>query len=81
MSRLPHFLDSQLTGGAEVVGLMHWWPFTLRKMPSKIESKHKIKKFSYVCPNGEWNVIYLAAMSNLLSYVGVFLCDTTVWSA
>jgi hypothetical protein len=28
MSRLPHFLDIQLTDGGEVVSLMHQPPFT-----------------------------------------------------
>jgi hypothetical protein len=32
MSRLPHFLDNRLTDG-EVVSLMHWPPFTPRKIP------------------------------------------------
>jgi hypothetical protein len=32
MSRLPHFLDSWLTDGGEVVNLMHWLPFTQRKI-------------------------------------------------
>jgi hypothetical protein len=32
-SRLPHFLDNQLTDGGEVVSLKHWPPFTLRKIP------------------------------------------------
>jgi hypothetical protein len=30
---LPHFLDSQLTHGCEVVSLMHQQPFTPRKIP------------------------------------------------
>jgi hypothetical protein len=33
MSRLPHFLDSRLTDGGEVVTLTHWLPFTCRKIP------------------------------------------------
>jgi hypothetical protein len=32
-SRLPHFLNSWLTGGGKVVSLMHQPPFTLRKIP------------------------------------------------
>jgi hypothetical protein len=32
MLRLPHFLDSQLTGCSEVVSLMLWLPFTHRKI-------------------------------------------------
>jgi hypothetical protein len=32
-SRLPHFLDNRLTGGAEVVGLTRRPPFTSRKIP------------------------------------------------
>jgi hypothetical protein len=31
--RLPHFLDSQLTDGGEVVSLMCWPSFTPRKIP------------------------------------------------
>jgi hypothetical protein len=31
-SRFPHFLDSQLTDGGEVVSLMRWPPFTPRKI-------------------------------------------------
>jgi hypothetical protein len=37
MSRLPHFLDSRLTDGGEVVSRMHWLPFTPRK---KIPGAH-----------------------------------------
>jgi hypothetical protein len=29
----PHFLDSWLTDGGEVVSLTHWLPITLRKIP------------------------------------------------
>jgi hypothetical protein len=32
-SRLPHFLDNQLTDGGEAVSLMHQPPFTPRKIP------------------------------------------------
>jgi hypothetical protein len=32
-SRLPHFLDSLLTDGGEVVSLTRWPPFTPRKIP------------------------------------------------
>jgi hypothetical protein len=32
-SRLPHFLDSRLTDGGEVVSLTHQLPFTPRKIP------------------------------------------------
>jgi hypothetical protein len=32
MSRLPHLLDNQLTDGGKVVRLMHWPPFTYRKV-------------------------------------------------
>jgi hypothetical protein len=32
-SRLPHFVDNRLTDGREVVSLMHWPPFTSRKIP------------------------------------------------
>jgi hypothetical protein len=31
--RLPHFLDKQLTDCSEDVSLMHWLPFTSRKIP------------------------------------------------
>jgi hypothetical protein len=31
-SRLPHFLDSRLTYGGNVVSLTHWPPFTPRKI-------------------------------------------------
>jgi hypothetical protein len=31
--RLPHFLDSQLPDGSEIVGLKCWSSFTLRKIP------------------------------------------------
>jgi hypothetical protein len=33
MSRLPHFLDSQLTDGGEVFSLMCWPSFTPQKIP------------------------------------------------
>jgi hypothetical protein len=33
-SRLPHFLDNQLTDGGEVVSLIRRPPFTPRKVPS-----------------------------------------------
>jgi hypothetical protein len=33
MLRFPHSLDNQLTDGSEVVGFMHWPPFTPRKIP------------------------------------------------
>jgi hypothetical protein len=33
MSRLPHFLDNQLTDGSEVFSLMRQPPFTPRKIP------------------------------------------------
>jgi hypothetical protein len=33
MSRLPHFLDNQLTDGGEVVSLTRWPLFTPRKIP------------------------------------------------
>jgi hypothetical protein len=33
MSWLPHFLDSWLTNGGEVVSLMQHLPFTPRKIP------------------------------------------------
>jgi hypothetical protein len=33
MSRLLHFLDNRLTDGGEVVSLMRWLPFTIRKIP------------------------------------------------
>jgi hypothetical protein len=33
ISRLPHFLDSRLTDGGEVVSLTCWPPFTPRKIP------------------------------------------------
>jgi hypothetical protein len=33
MSRIPHFLDRQLTDGSEVVRLTRWLPFTSRKIP------------------------------------------------
>jgi hypothetical protein len=33
MSRLPHFLDNQLTDGGKVVSLMRRPPFTTRKIP------------------------------------------------
>jgi hypothetical protein len=32
-SRFPHFLDNRLTDGGEVVSIMHWPPFTPRKIP------------------------------------------------
>jgi hypothetical protein len=32
MSRLLYFLYNRLTDGSEVVGLMHWLPFTPRKI-------------------------------------------------
>jgi hypothetical protein len=32
-SRFPHFLDSRLTDGGEVVSLMRRLPFTPRKIP------------------------------------------------
>jgi hypothetical protein len=33
MLRLPCFLDNRLTDGSEVVSLMHWLPFSPRKVP------------------------------------------------
>jgi hypothetical protein len=33
MSKLPHFLDSWLTDGSEVVSLIHRQHFTPRKIP------------------------------------------------
>jgi hypothetical protein len=33
MLRLPHFVDNQLTDGAEVVNLTGLWPFIPRKIP------------------------------------------------
>jgi hypothetical protein len=33
MSRIPHFLDNQLTDGGEVVSLTRRPPFTPRKIP------------------------------------------------
>jgi hypothetical protein len=33
MLRLPHFLDICHTDGSEVVHLIHWPPFTSRKIP------------------------------------------------
>jgi hypothetical protein len=32
-SRLPHFLDNQLTDGGQVISLMHHLLFTPRKIP------------------------------------------------
>jgi hypothetical protein len=32
MSRFPHFLSNQQTNGGEFVRLMHWPPFTTRKI-------------------------------------------------
>jgi hypothetical protein len=36
ISKLPHFLDNQLTDGGEVVSLMYQLPFTLRKIPGTL---------------------------------------------
>jgi hypothetical protein len=50
MSRLPHFLDNQLTDGGEVVSLMHWPPFTpLRRFLVIISVRGRVNPWATVC--------------------------------
>jgi hypothetical protein len=43
MLRLPYFIEVQLPGAREVISLMHWLPFTLRKVRSIEKSSDFIR--------------------------------------
>jgi hypothetical protein len=84
MSRLPHFLDNQLTDGDETVSLTHCLPFTSRKirgthLAGKISAGHCQQSFSVLDPVGLRTTFFCLTTLGVMGLAGcpyiVSLCN------